>query len=47
VKPTYWRGDVWSSLLVVVLEDLRLRSRRLAVLNGLSVTIARGQIMRP
>ena len=36
-----------SSLLVVVLEDLRLRSRRLAVLNGLSVTIARGQNHAP
>ncbi len=36
-----------SSLLVVVLDDSRLRMRRLAVLNGLTVTIARGQNHAP
>ena len=36
-----------SSLLIVVLDDARLRLRRLKVLNGLSVTIARGQNPAP
>ena len=32
-----------SSILLVVLDDSRVRTRRLAVLNELAVTIARGQ----
>ncbi len=36
-----------SSMLVVVLDDWRLRMRRLKVLNGLTVTIARGQNHAP
>src|ERR1022692_4633973 len=36
-----------SSMLVVVLDDWRLRMRRLTVLNGLTVTIARGQNHAP
>jgi len=36
-----------SSLLLVVLDDSRLRTRRLAVLNELTVTIARGQNHAP
>src|SRR5208282_5169872 len=36
-----------SSILLVVLDDSRLRSRRLAVLNELTVTIARGQNHAP
>src|ERR1019366_1722999 len=36
-----------SSLLLVVLDDARLRMRRLAVLNELTATIARGQNHAP
>jgi two-component system NtrC family sensor kinase len=36
-----------SSILLVVLDDSRLRTRRLAVLNELTVTIARGQNHAP
>jgi PAS domain S-box-containing protein len=36
-----------SSLLIVVLDDSRLRTRRLAVLNELAATIARGQNHAP
>ncbi len=36
-----------SSILLVVLDDARLRMRRLAVLNELAVTIARGQNHAP
>jgi two-component system NtrC family sensor kinase len=36
-----------SSVLVVVLDNWRLRMRRLTVLNGLTVTIARGQNHAP
>jgi two-component system NtrC family sensor kinase len=36
-----------SSILLVVLDDSRLRMRRLAVLNELTVTIARGQNHAP
>jgi len=36
-----------SSLLLIVLDDSRLRTRRLAVLNELAVTIARGQSHAP
>src|ERR1039458_6774345 len=36
-----------SSLLLIVLDDSRLRTRRLAVLNELAVTIARGQNHAP
>ena len=36
-----------ASLLLVVLDDSRLRTRRLAVLNELTVTIARGQNHAP
>ena len=36
-----------SSMLLVVLDDSRLRTRRLAVLNELTVTIARGQNHAP
>ncbi len=36
-----------SSILLVVLDDSRLRTRRLAVLNELTVTIARGQSHAP
>ena len=36
-----------SSLLLVVLDDSRLRTRRLAVLNELTVTIARGHNHAP
>ncbi len=36
-----------SSMLLVVLDDSRLRARRLAVLNELTVTIARGQNHAP
>ncbi len=36
-----------SSILLVVLDDSRLRTRRLAVLNELAVTIARGQNHAP
>ncbi|MGB8010346.1 MAG: PAS domain S-box protein, partial [Terriglobales bacterium] len=36
-----------SSMLLVVLDDVRLRMRRLAVLNELTVTIARGQNHAP
>lgn len=36
-----------SSILLVVLDDSRVRTRRLAVLNELAVTIARGQNHAP
>src|SRR6267143_658554 len=36
-----------SSILLMVLDDSRLRTRRLAVLNELTVTIARGQNHAP
>jgi PAS domain S-box-containing protein len=36
-----------ASLLLIVLDDSRARTRRLAVLNELSVTIARGQSHAP
>src|SRR5258708_9976851 len=36
-----------SSMLLVVLDDSRLRTRRLIVLNELTVTIARGQNHAP
>ncbi len=36
-----------SSLLLIVLDDSRLRTRRLAVLNELTATIARGQNHAP
>jgi len=36
-----------ASILLVVLDDSRLRTRRLAVLNELTVTIARGQNHAP
>ncbi len=36
-----------SSMLLVVLDDSRIRTRRLAVLNELAVTIARGQNHAP
>jgi PAS domain S-box-containing protein len=36
-----------SSMLVAVLDDWRLRMRRLTVLNGLTITIARGQNHAP
>jgi PAS domain S-box-containing protein len=36
-----------ASLLLIVLDDSRLRTRRLAVLNELTVTIARGQNPAP
>ncbi len=36
-----------SSILLVVLDDARLRTRRLTVLNELAVTIARGQNHAP
>ena len=36
-----------SSMLLVVLDDSRVRTRRLAVLNELAVTIARGQSHAP
>jgi PAS domain S-box-containing protein len=36
-----------SSILLVVLDDSRLRTRRLALLNELTVTIARGQNHAP
>ena len=36
-----------SSLLLIVLDDSRLRTRRLTVLNELTVTIARGQNHAP
>ena len=36
-----------SSMLLIVLDDSRLRTRRLAVLNELTVTIARGQNHAP
>src|SRR6202167_6432294 len=36
-----------SSLLLVVLDDSRLRTRRLAVLNEVTITIARGQNHAP
>ncbi|HEX8812596.1 MAG TPA: GAF domain-containing protein, partial [Terracidiphilus sp.] len=36
-----------SSMLMVVLDDSRARTRRLAVLNELAVTIARGQTHAP
>jgi hypothetical protein len=36
-----------SSILLVVLDDSRIRTRRLAVLNELTITIARGQNHAP
>ena len=48
MKGTCWRKCCSpASILLVVLDDARLRTRRLAVLNELTVTIARGQNHAP